>query len=278
MGKDARHVFRGNAFTVILDADLQCRVVDDFDPEGHLPRAVAEIGHGVFGVADQVDQDQQQAVFVTHDLRHLAVLLDHLDVMPGQRTGVHAQGVLEQFADVQRLHQIVGARVGLLGGDDVLDVVDAFAQLHEFVGHALLFERDGLHQLIEVTGKQFAFLVPGQEGTEVIRVFVDQLHGLAQPLGLAGAQFAADQIGRNVDAVEHVADVVQHIGGDLGHAGLTRSVEQFALGILELAGAFFHAQFQFVIGGFQGLVDAIDGGETAHQVNRQVHQQQDQQH
>ncbi|VVN77464.1 hypothetical protein PS685_05370 [Pseudomonas fluorescens] len=127
VGKDARHVLFGDAFAIVLDADLQDRILDYFHPEGHLPRAIAQIGHGVLGVADQVDQDQQQPVLVAHDLRHLAVLLDHLDVMPGQGACIHAQGVFEQFADVQRFHQVVGAGIGLLGGDDVFDVVDAFA-------------------------------------------------------------------------------------------------------------------------------------------------------
>ncbi|MNN29428.1 hypothetical protein D3C81_1430290 [compost metagenome] len=73
--------------------------------------------------------------------------------MPGQRAGIHAQCVFEQFADVQRFGDAVGPGIGLLGGNDVLDMVDALAHLPQFVGHLLLFLGDGADQLIEITGQ-----------------------------------------------------------------------------------------------------------------------------
>ncbi|MNS51916.1 hypothetical protein D3C72_846150 [compost metagenome] len=277
VGKDPRHVFRGDAFAVVLDADFKEVVIDNFDRQGHGAWAVAEVGHGVFSVADEVDQDQQQTVFVAHHLRHVSVLPDHRDVVPGECPGVHAQRVFEQFVDEQRFGHAVGAGIGLLGGDDVFDVVDAFVHLVQLVEHFLLFLGNGDHQLVEVAGEQFALGVFAEEHAEFIRVFVDQLHGLAQALGLAVAQLARDQVAGNVHAIEHVADVVQHIGGDFRHAGLTCRVEQFALGVPQFPGAFFDSLFQCIVGGLQGVIDPVDLGETTDQTDGQPHQRQHQQ-
>ncbi len=43
-----------------------------------------------------------------------------------------------------------------------------------------------------------------------------------------------DHARRNVDAVEHVADVVQDVRGDLGHARLPRGDQQLLVHALEL--------------------------------------------
>ncbi len=216
-------------------------------------------------------------MFVRHQQRHLGVLLDHRDMVTIQRPGVHAQGVVHQFTDLHRLQQAGGAGIGLLGGDNVLDVVHAFAQLRQLIGQPLLFEGNGLHQLVEVAGQQFAFFVLAQVSAQVVRVFVDQLHGLAQPQGLAGAQLARDQFGGDVHAVEHVADVVQHIGRDFCHARLAGVVQQFALGILEFPRARLDALFKAFIGPLQGAVDPVDLGKAAQQTNGQVQQQHHQQ-
>ena len=202
-------------------------------------------------------------MFIGHYLRHLRVFLDHRHMVAVQRAGIHAQRVFHQGADLHRLQHAGNPGVGLLGGDDVLDVVDAFAQLGQLVGQALLLDGNGFHQLVEVVGQQFAFFVFAQVSAQVVGVRVDQLHGLAQSLGLAGAQLACDQVGGDVHAVEHVTHVVQHIGRDFRHAGLAGAVEQFALRILELAGAFFDPLFQAGVGAVQGAVDPVDLGKTA---------------
>ena len=53
------------------------------------------------------------------------------------------------------------------------------------------------------------------------------MQSFGQTGDLGEAQGVFEQVGGNVDAVEHVADVVQHAGSDLGHAGLAGGVHQF---------------------------------------------------
>lgn len=96
VGEDPRHVFGGDAFTFVFDADLQDVVLYRLDRQRNLPRPVGQVGHGVLGVADQVDHDQQQPVFVGHDLRYVGVFLDHCHMMAIQRAGIHAQRVVHQ--------------------------------------------------------------------------------------------------------------------------------------------------------------------------------------
>ncbi|MNY51735.1 hypothetical protein D3C86_1873510 [compost metagenome] len=37
VGKDPRHIFRGDTFAIIPDADFQESVIDDSHTEGHFP-------------------------------------------------------------------------------------------------------------------------------------------------------------------------------------------------------------------------------------------------
>ena len=193
-------------------------------------------------------------------------------MVTAQRAGVHAQGVVHQGADIDRLQQGRRTRIGLLGRDDVLDVVHAFAQLRQLIAHALLFGGNRFDQLVQIARQQLALFILGKEGAQVALVSVDQLHGLAQAECLAAAQLAADQVGRDVHTVEHVTDVVQHVGGDLRHAGLAGAVHQLALGILELLRAPLHPLLQGFVGGLQRAVDAVDLGEAAQQAHRQIKQ------
>jgi hypothetical protein len=75
-------------------------------------------------------------------------------------------------------------------------------------------------------------------------VLVDQLHGPSQPLGLGGAYLAHGLIGRYVHAVQDIADVMQHIGGDFRHACLTCGVQQFALCLRKFEGTLLHPLFE----------------------------------
>ena len=202
-------------------------------------------------------------MFVGHDLGDRLIVLDHGDMVATQGPGIHAQRVFDQGADMDRFQQLGGASIGLLGGDDVLDVVDALGQLHQFIGHALLLDGNRVHQLIEVSRQHFALVVVRQEGAQVMGMLVDQLHGLAQPQGLAGPQLTGDQVGGHIHAVEHVADVVQHIRGNFRHAGLAGAVEQLALGVLEFPGAFLDPLFEAFVDSQQGAVDPVDLGEAA---------------
>lgn len=127
--KDAGHVLGSDPFALILHAEAQRCVIDNLDAQRHMALTVADLGHCIFGIADQVDQDQQQAVFVADDCRCVLVVLGDDDMVPTQGAGIHAQRILEQIDDVQRLDQPGRAGIGLLSGNDVLDVIDAFGEL-----------------------------------------------------------------------------------------------------------------------------------------------------
>ena len=68
------------------------------------------------------------------------------------------------------------------------------------------------HQLL-------AFGIGGDERGQVVCVLLDQLYGAGQIADFRLPQAVRCQRGRNVDAIEHVADVVEHAGGDFGHSG-----------------------------------------------------------
>ena len=72
-------------------------------------------------------------------------------------------------------------------------------------------------------------------------MFAQERGGFGEVWRLRFAERFGDQPGGNIDAVEHVADVVQHAGRDLCHARATRRFEQlpvefpeFRLGALAL--------------------------------------------
>jgi len=62
-----------------------------------------------------------------------------------------------------------------------------------------------------------------------MRVFPEQDHDSGETGGPGLLHALDDQAGGNVDAVEHVADVMQHVGGNFRHASLPRGVEQLLM-------------------------------------------------
>ena len=66
----------------------------------------------------------------------------------------------------------------------------------------------------------FAFFVFCEEISQVGWVFIEQIDHFGEAGGAGGADGIDDEIGGDVDAVEDVADVVQHAGGHFRHARL----------------------------------------------------------
>ena len=60
------------------------------------------------------------------------------------------------------------------------------------------------------------------EISEIVVMFLQQRCHLTETGDLGAPQIVGDDAGRDIDAVEHIADVVQDRGGDLGHAGIAR--------------------------------------------------------
>jgi len=123
----------------------------------------------------------------------------------------------------------------LLHGDDIFDVHDVFAQRLELVFDGLLLCGELLGEFVEIAEHLLALRVDGQKRAEVSLMLVQQRH---QP-GEAGDLRLADLLGhersRDIDAVQHIADVVQDAGRDLGHAGFARRFEQLLVHFLQAA-------------------------------------------
>ena len=79
----------------------------------------------------------------------------------------------------------------------------------------------------------------GEETGQVLRMGVEQGHGLAEfgPFGITNA--FGKQAAGDIDAVDYIADVVQDFGGQLRLAGLTGGFQQL------------------LVGGFQGLLGRV---------------------
>ena len=57
---------------------------------------MAAVVQRVFGVADEVDQDLQDFVFVHQDIWNWREFADHMDLMPFHRARVQTKGVFHQ--------------------------------------------------------------------------------------------------------------------------------------------------------------------------------------
>src|SRR5690606_4941298 len=203
----------------------------DGDAEGFDGRG--GVIHGVFGVADEVYEDLQHADFFHGDAGGGGEVADDLHVVPGEGGGVEAEGVFDEVGGVEGFEQAALHGVGLLHGDDVLDVVDVLLEGVDFGEEAVAFVDEVGAEGLDVGGELVAFGVVGDEVGQVVGVGGEEFAGLDEVGGFGVAEAVGDEGGGDVDAVEHVADVVQDAGGDLGHAGLVGGAEEFLAGLVE---------------------------------------------
>ena len=94
------------------------------------------------------------------------------------------------------------------------------------VQDVLLFLREMRGEADEIIRQLAALGVVGEEIAEIGLVLLHEGHGAAEIDELRMPHLVADERVGNIHAVEHVADVVQHAGGDLGHAGLARRIHE----------------------------------------------------
>ena len=137
--------------------------------------------------------------------------------------GIQSQAILDQGGDLDGFRDPAELGVALLHRHGVLDVLQIVAQQRELLQRLSVDPAQ-----LRTEGRQvFAARAvradprPKKAGgaTSVLRQEFRQARDarcarLPDPL--------RDQVRRDVDAVEDVADVVQHVGGDLGHAGGAR--------------------------------------------------------
>ena len=125
-------------------------------------------------------------------------------------------------------------RIALLHGDDFLDVLDILPeQFHFFeLRGPFVFEMFG--QFAKVAGQVLSLGIGGNKSAEIGGVFVHQCDNLGKVGDSGLLQIVGHEGGGDIDAVEHVADVVEHAGGHLSHARLARSDEKFLVRFVHL--------------------------------------------
>ena len=191
----------------------------------------------VFGVAHQVDEDLQDFVLVDGDRRHVAEFALQRDAMACESAGIQPQAVFHQIDDLDGLRDAAELGVVLLHGDGVLDVLEVLAQRGELLQCRALIGEQLLAERGEIFGYALSAFVLGDELPGALTL-LEQQGGEARDTGrLRLPDALRDETCRDVDAVQNVADVVQDIRGDFGHAGLARGRHQLLVHAL---------QFQFL--------------------------------
>ena len=232
--EDTGEIFRRDADAVVADGELEGLVWGRLETEDHPFVGTALVVEGVFGVADEIDENLKDLVFVYRDRGHLGELADDFDLVALQGAGIEAQGVFDQLGEGECFDEAANGRVALLHRDNLFDVFDIGRKRLEFVQHFLLFAGQVFGQVAQVGGQLFAFRVLGQKGGKIGGMGVEEGDGPGKIGELGTADFVEQERAGDIDAVEDVADVVQDAGGDVSHAGLAGDIEQPAVQLLQL--------------------------------------------
>src|ERR1035437_7876936 len=92
----AGEILRGDAYAIIGHRDAEPVVLTELHSEGQSPFLGRRSGQGVFGVADEIDEDLHDFVLVQEQIWHVVKLTDYAHSVTVQGGGMHAQGVLNQ--------------------------------------------------------------------------------------------------------------------------------------------------------------------------------------
>ena len=124
-------------------------------------------------------------------------------------------------------------RVALLHGHNFLDVLDVVPQRIQFADRGLLVGDEMFGELGQMRRQVLAPGVSGNKGSQVVGVFLQQGHDAGEIGGPGLLHALHDQAGGNVDAVEHVADVVEDVGGYFRHPAQAGSFQQLFVEIIQ---------------------------------------------
>src|SRR5258708_4948717 len=247
--EQAGHIFRGNAHAIVDDANAHTGRRALY-AQGQKLVGPARFIAGILGVAHEIHQNLQYLVLIDGDRRHLVEFAAQRHAVAHEGAGVQAQAVLHQIGYRDGLGHAAQLGVALLHRHRVLDVFQVVAQRCE------LFERHFLiaQQLLAERGHVFRYalapLVIGEEFAGRRAFFLKQLGeaGYARGFGLLDA--LGHETGRDVDAVQDIADIVQYVGRDFGHACLARGDHELLVHPFEL---------------FRGF---LAGADVAHELDR----------
>src|SRR6266403_586324 len=246
------HVFRGNSHAIVDDANAHTGR-RAFYAQGEKLVGPARFIARILGVAHEIHQNLQHLVLIDGDRRHLVEFAAQRHAVTYEGAGVQAQAVLHQIGHRDGFGHAAQLGVALLHRHRVLDVFQVVAQRCE------LFERHFLiaHELFAERGQvlryALAALVTGEEFADRRAFLLKQRGEAGYPRSFRLLDALGHEAGRDIDAVQDIADIVQHIGRDFGHACLARSdhellVHPFELFRRFLAGADVAQELDRVLG------------------------------
>ena len=114
-------------------------------------------------------------------------------------------------------------------------MLDVFAGRFDLVEHSGMFLREKTSQVQQIGGQSAAFFIGGEERGQIVLVLGHHLGGFTEVGNFGFLQSLRDKGGRDIQAVEHVADIMQHAAGYFGHAGLAAGIFQLTMHPLSLA-------------------------------------------
>ena len=184
------------------------------------------------GVPEQIHQDLEQLVAVEADRGQLAPVPLEDDAVSSMGRAGQANDLVDDVGHRYRFHHADdGLDLVLLAGHDALDVVDVSLQRGQLIEDRSALIDPGLGQIADVGGELASLFIAGQEVRPVPLVSADQTGHPGERRHARLLHRFDHNAGGHVDAVEDVANIVEHGGGDLGHAGPAGGIHQLALNV-----------------------------------------------
>ena len=190
---------------------------------------------------------------------------------------VDRHGAVEQLGEVDRFGDAAAPRIGLLRGDDVADVPDVRGDRRGLGLQALVLGGEVLAELRQIGRHLLAALVVRRGNVaSSLALLAQQRRDALHVADARIAQLRLHERGGHAEAVQHVADVVQHARGHFRHAGVARGVAQLRL---QIALALFlqdlvghvpgHAEDAFGLAG--GVAEDARVGFEVHRIAERGH-------
>jgi hypothetical protein len=180
MLEDLAQVLSWDADAIVTHAELDHVTLDQAPTQGQDPIAILVGGHGLSGVADQIDQDLEHLVLLDCDRRHSLVFVHDADARLIETRRVDAHGVSHDLVDIDLLHDARTLRVRLLYGNDDLDVLDVLGEQLNLVLQLAAFVAQGAAHRDHEPRQLLSLRILGQERGDVLQVSAQQGRGLFQ--------------------------------------------------------------------------------------------------
>jgi hypothetical protein len=149
--------------------------------------------------------------------------------MPLETLSADLQRVVHQFGGVERFNHSRHARITLLHGDNLFDVLHVFRQQSEFAQRLRVLVLN-LHRKFVDEGRNMpAPRINGEKCSEVVFVFFQQPGKVRQRPDLRFPNAVTGDGRRHINTVQHVSDVVQHSCCDFSHSGKSGDLKQLCV-------------------------------------------------